>query len=150
MHMQDGWIVKVEDVPYAWQKRVWLLQVSKDGVIHNATVGKDGFLVMKLYKESEPLPTPLFVIPGMAWKPFVDAVTEALPPIEKEVVDAELKATRFHLEDMRKLAGLVGENIVPHMHGADCDCGLTAVTTLEDRPLLCSNCGCRKCKCKND
>jgi len=128
----DGieWKVVVEQVPYADQKRIWILQIRSNGEVYNANAEKDGHLLMKLFKEGDPMPVPFMILPRMVWEQFVEAMTEIQPPVEKEVVDAELKATRYHLEDMRKLAGLVGSNV--------------------RTPLLCSNCGCENCECKND
>ncbi len=97
------WKVVAEQVPYADQKRVWILQIRPNGEIFNATANGDGHLVMKLYKEGDPMPTPFMILPGPVWEQFVEAITEVQPPMKKEVVDAELKATKKHLQDFRRL-----------------------------------------------
>lgn len=51
--------------------------------------------------------TPFMVIPRrFPIQELIDALTEkgVLPPTKQAEVDAELKATKYHLEDMRKLA----------------------------------------------
>ena len=89
------------------QYEIYLLEQSPSGVA-NGNINKDGVIEMKkvpeVAKESEV--KPLMRISGYWWGEFVRAVAEDLPNITKSEVDAELKATKFHLEDMRKLLKL--------------------------------------------
>lgn len=73
------------------------------GVISNGTV-EDGQIIMTEIKESSESPPPFLKISGFIWDTFVRALTNDLPNISREEIDAELKATKYHLEDMRKLA----------------------------------------------
>jgi len=43
------------------------------------------------------------MLPSFAWQLLVDAITDTTPPTKKQAVEAELNATRVHLEDMRSL-----------------------------------------------
>jgi hypothetical protein len=54
-------------------------------------------------KEGEALAQPLMVLPTPVWQLIVDAIAEKTPPSKKEALGAELSATKFHLEDMRRL-----------------------------------------------
>jgi hypothetical protein len=46
---------------------------------------------------------PTLKIDDVLLREFVDELTKEVPPIKKEVADAQLIATKYHLEDMRKL-----------------------------------------------
>jgi hypothetical protein len=67
-----------------------------------ASVEKDGVLKFSEVKEGDPEKATL-VLPAMLWGLLVDAITDTTPPLRKQVVDAELSATKYHLEDMRKI-----------------------------------------------
>ena len=43
-------------------------------------------------------------LPTFLWQKFVDSLTKEIKPTLQAELDAELKATKYHLEDMRKLA----------------------------------------------
>ncbi len=72
------------------------------GGVENATI-KDGEIKFSFVKEDSNKAKPLMTISGLFWADFVRAVAEDLPNISKKEVDAELKATKYHLEDMRKI-----------------------------------------------
>lgn len=99
--MNEEWKVHVNNEPWSDNTVVWLGRY-KDGRFYNATIAKDGYLQLDEQKEGA-VPPPLMKLPTPVWKQLIDAVNKVVPPIEKEIVDAELKATRYHLEDMRTL-----------------------------------------------
>ena len=94
---RDGWSDRIN---------LWLGQYSADGRFYNATIGKGGVLKLTEAKEGTLNPAPLMKIPGIAWQEIVNALYETAPPAKKEAVDAELKATIAHLEDLRMLLKL--------------------------------------------
>ena len=52
--------------------------------------------------------TPTIWLNAVVWEAFAEAIRGVLPPaIDKKEVDAELKASKYHLEDMRKLLKLL-------------------------------------------
>ena len=98
--------VKIEVIrrPESDRYEIYLLERSGSGV-RNGNVGKDGGIVFKqipeAHKEGEV--KPLMSISGCFWGEFVRAISSDLPNVTKDEIDAELKATKFHLEDMRSL-----------------------------------------------
>jgi hypothetical protein len=78
--------------------------VGSDGVrsyIYN--IGKDGKIIEKVMVDGAVDSPPLMMLGGDLWESFVLAVSNNLPNIKKDVVDAELTATKYHLEDMRDI-----------------------------------------------
>lgn len=67
-----------------------------------------GQLVATSIKEGEDYIVPLLRVSGFVWGDIVRAITNDLPNVSREEIDAELKATKYHLEDMRKL--VLGES----------------------------------------
>lgn len=93
----------IERVGWSDQVKVWLgYRNNQTGGFSNATVGEKGVLVITEIKEGEEYP-PLLTMPRYVWGMLVDAINEQVPNEPKEVVDSELKATKFHLEDLRKM-----------------------------------------------
>lgn len=101
--MDQEWKVKVNEEPWADMVAIWLAKRDM-GKVYNCTVGKDGYLELTEHKPGAEPPPPLMRIPFPVKDMIISALTEAIPPVEKREVDAELKATKYHLEDMRKLA----------------------------------------------
>lgn len=97
-----NWKAVIEHEPWSNSVRVWLAELVHDKTFV-ANI-KDGVIEMTEIKEGQTPEKPLLVINGQAWEAISEALSDALPPIKKEIVDAELKATKYHLEDMRKLA----------------------------------------------
>lgn len=68
------------------------------------THGKDGEILVKDVKEGEDQSDLyLLKLPGQIWDLFADGVAETVPPNKPDVIEAELSATKRHLEDMRKI-----------------------------------------------
>jgi len=74
---------------------------GKDLYVYNADKG--GNLIATRVDEGKDNVKPLLKVPSMLWRQLVLAISKDLPNIQKDVVDSELKATKYHLEDMRKL-----------------------------------------------
>ena len=101
---QEGnWQIVVNPRPGSFEIEVWLINVES-GKARIANVMKDGSLEFREIKDGDPLGNaPFLRVPQNVWELIVNAISEVTPPLKKEVVDAELTATKFHLEDMRKL-----------------------------------------------
>jgi len=110
------WRVFTERLGWSDETRVWVGQYSGSNFA-NATVGEDGRLVLTVLKEGESPASPLMVLPTPVWQLIVDAIAEKTPPAKKEALDAELAATKYHLEDMRQLVFSQPEE--PHVHTYD-------------------------------
>lgn len=95
--------VFVERMPWNDSTKIWVTSRGEDGRRFNYTIGKEGFLLATVVKEGEMAPNPLMILPFEFVDQFVDALIEKIPPVKKEVVESELNATKYHLEDMRKL-----------------------------------------------
>ncbi len=113
---EGNWKVFTERLGWSDETRVWIGQRNGPNFA-NATIGKDGRLIMTAVKEGEQLPEPLMILPTPVWQMIVDAIAEKTPPSKKEALDAELTATKYHLEDMRQLVFNQPEE--PHVHDYD-------------------------------
>lgn len=99
---------RIGEVQVKVQARPWYRSVAL--FIYRSTLGGDevgkidsGCIVFKKIKDKSNEIEPAMIVPEEIWQMIVDAAAETTPPIKKEAVDAELKATLYHLEDMRKL-----------------------------------------------
>ena len=75
--------------------KVFVLSVVEGGLLQEKELPEGGFLEGE-YK-------PLMILPRKVWGLFKEAVFNKENPPEKQAVDAELKATKAHLSDMRRL-----------------------------------------------
>ena len=98
-----NWKAVIEYEPWSDRVKIWLAELIHDKT-YVASVNKDGVIEMTEVKEGAAPEKPLLIVNGNAWEAITQALSDALPPVKQEVVDAELKATKYHLEDMRKLA----------------------------------------------
>lgn len=94
---------RVEVIREPWKDsvKVYLLQSFPTGTVAYSMEG--GVLVGRSLEEGVSEISPLLAINGFMWEQVVRALTSSLPNIQKDTVDAELKATKYHLEDMRKM-----------------------------------------------
>ena len=102
---QEGnWQIVVNPRPGSFEMEIWLISVES-GKAKAANVNKDGYLELKDVKDGVSLAdnVPFMRVPYPVWELIVNAITEVTLPLKKEVLDAELTATKFHLEDMRQL-----------------------------------------------
>ena len=100
-----GWIVSVRHQPYSDLVEVWIAQQDARGtsVIH---FDKNGSMVATLLKEGAVDPEPTMKVNGWIWNGIRQAINGVEITPDKQAVDAELKATKYHLEDVRKLLKL--------------------------------------------
>ena len=102
--MNDRFKIQVHKFPGYDRVDVYIYSRGNNGTV-NYSIREDGGIEAKEvpeaveYKEIKPFMS----IPGIMWEDLVLALTEQLPDISKREIDAELKATKYHLEDMRRL-----------------------------------------------
>lgn len=97
----DGWVVVVQHTPWADAYEMWIGKVE-GSKFYTCNVGKDGYLKMKETNEGSQTP-PTMRINGRAWGGLIRALRGVTPQVDIKEVDAELKATKYHLEDLRTL-----------------------------------------------
>jgi len=96
--------VFIEPQPWNQTVKVWLTARWGNGKRYNYTIGENGHMKATEVEDGMEPPSPLMIIPQDMLQDIVDAFTEKVPPTKRERVEAELEATKYHLEDMRKLA----------------------------------------------
>lgn len=99
----DGWVVVLNPSPWNDTYELWIGKVENSSKFYTATVQKDGFLELTETNAGE-VHTPTMRISRVVWEGLAQALRGVTPQVDKREVDAELKATKYHLEDMRKLA----------------------------------------------
>ena len=101
MQSESQYSVYVERQGWSDSTMIWLVRRDARGV-YNCTIEK-GFVVETLVKGGEQPSVPFCILPRMQVDAIVTALTEKITPPKQEAIDAELGATKYHLEDMRKL-----------------------------------------------
>lgn len=97
------WRCVVTNKPWGEWVEVWLMR-QNNGINEVAFINQEGLIETKKLKEGDvDSHKPLMTLNYYAWQAVLSVMGEIKPDIEEEVVEAELKATKFHLEDMRKL-----------------------------------------------
>lgn len=102
---QEGnWQIVVNPRPGSFEIEVWLINIE-GGKARIANVDKNGYLQLKEIKDAYSTEDniPFMRVSHPVWELIVNAIAQVTPPLKKEVLDAELSATKFHLSDMRKL-----------------------------------------------
>ena len=102
----EGWIVVLQHTPWSdnYELNIGKVDVNNSKFYH-ASAEKNGYLKLTEVKEGEST-DPILRIPGSAWQGLAEALRGVVPDTDVKEIDAELKATKYHLEDMRKLAKL--------------------------------------------
>src|SRR3989304_3893135 len=101
---EEGWVVVLQQAPWSDEYELWIGFVNKaTGKFSIATVKEGGYLELKEFKEGEIKIPPTMRINGRVWDGLAEALRRGISQIDKKVVDVELSATQYHLEDMRKL-----------------------------------------------
>lgn len=96
------WRCIVIQEPWNNRVKIYLFQVANGRTMQSSI--KDGKMELREIKEGQdPEDKPLLQVSREVWQALSDTLREVIPNIEKNEVDAELKATKYHLEDMRKL-----------------------------------------------
>lgn len=96
------WIVNIVRRPWGMDAELWVARKIDDKTLV-LNVSESGTLTETIVKEGEQPQKPFAIMPLELLQVFVDALTDKIPPTKKEVVEGILEATKFHLEDMRKL-----------------------------------------------
>ena len=97
---RGNWEVIEQEQVGQWTVKVWL--VLRDGVRRSVAHIVKGQLIMTEIKEGEAEVEPTLNINLDAWRTLKNAMVEKKVR-EKNEVEAELEATKYHLEDLRKL-----------------------------------------------
>lgn len=100
-NISASWEVIVQDLVGTMRSDIWL--IMRDGVKPSIAQIKDGQIKLEELKEGESEVKPTLSIHYDAWQAIKKAMIDDKVR-EKSEVEAELKATKYHLEDMRKLA----------------------------------------------
>ena len=100
----DGWIVSVKHVPWVDTVEVWF--AHRGNKIEICYFDDRGRMLFKELKEGAIDPPPTMRINRSIWEGIVKSINGFQEIPEKQSVDAELKATKYHLEDMRSLMKL--------------------------------------------
>lgn len=99
--MMPEWKIKVEDsFSFAFVK-IWFYQ-ENNGKFYVAKVYADSTLITEEADPSTEI-QPTMIIPRMVWDTLVESFKKEKTTYHEKEVDAELKATKYHLEDMRNL-----------------------------------------------
>ena len=101
---KDGWLVSVRNKPYGDFVEVYFAHKSLNG-IDIAHFNDRGQIVMSELKDGEE-PEPTMKISNLLWGGMRQAINGIEETPDKKAVDAELIATKYHLEDMRNLLKL--------------------------------------------
>jgi len=97
--IKNDWEVIVNENIGMWNVSVWLVNKSyKPSIAHI----KGSSIEMTEIKEGEADPEPTLVLNRDIWKALKASMTENHER-DKHVVESELSATKYHLEDLRKL-----------------------------------------------
>ena len=101
------WKFRIVDSPESDEIKVFILR--RDGAkTEYITIGKDGFFEIDSVPEGAVI-KPFFRINGFFWQgdfleSFANAIRETgVAPESEAKLSATLEATKYHLEDMRKL-----------------------------------------------
>lgn len=98
---EDGWIISVRNRPYGDFVEVWIARQDHNGigVCHFEKNGR--MEISKLKEGLEPEAT--MKINSFIWDGIRQAINGVEETPQKQALDAELKATKYHLEDMREI-----------------------------------------------
>lgn len=98
----DGtWFIQTVDEPIG-RCDVYVWKSLPDGKRHFVTF-VNGQISLKHHNDGD-IPEPTLKLPNDLWYVFADLLGQVVPDIKRGEIDAELKATKYHLEDMRSLA----------------------------------------------
>lgn len=102
MMKNNEWKIKKEnEFSRGWVK-VWLYQ-EIGNVIWVAHFSGKGELSIEEVNPNKGEVAPTMILPAMGWDRMIESFKNQETTYHEKEVDAELKATKYHLEDMRKL-----------------------------------------------
>ena len=87
---------------------VYLCRTSFNHIVEVASLNKDGEVVMTKYDEGKEY-KPFLSLPYLGWQAVLQCLGAIIPDEVITETSSELKATKYHLEDMRKLLKLTKE-----------------------------------------
>ncbi len=100
---QSGdWKVIIYNEPWSDRVKIYITQKYK-GQLFVGLIDKDGFIEMNEIPEGMADVRPSMVLSRHTWLAMADCFSQGVPETKIEVVDAEIKAMKYHLEDMRAL-----------------------------------------------
>jgi hypothetical protein len=99
---EDGWVVVLQPVPWSDAVELWIGR-QENGRFYRASVAEGGLLNMTEVEKGSEQTSPTLVVSATVWDGLAEALRGVVPQVDKREVDAELKATKYHLEDMRNL-----------------------------------------------
>ena len=97
----QDWHCVVHQEPWSDSVKVYLMYV-KEGVRKVAQC-KNGVVELSDYKEGSANSEPFLTLPYMGWQSLLECLGGIIPDQVEIETTSELKATKYHLEDMRKL-----------------------------------------------
>lgn len=98
---QKGWQVHVTKGPADFNIRLYFLQTQGDKVFIARPLDEGTWQTEELKEGLDPI-KPSLVMSHFLYKALIEEVHKEPSPV-KEAVDAELTATKYHLEDLRKI-----------------------------------------------
>lgn len=104
-----GWMISVRFKPWSDVVQVWIANRHdlKTDIYH---FNENGQMVASELREGANDPEPTMVINQLIWRGIKQAFQGIEETPDKVAVDSELKATKYHLEDLRKLVFKEGDN----------------------------------------
>ena len=105
-----GWMVSVRFQPWSDRVEVWIANRREGRGTDIYHFDERGNMIASELKEGVADPGPTMIINRFIWEGIKKSIQgiEELP--DKKEVDAELKATKYHLEDLRKLVFKKNDN----------------------------------------
>lgn len=101
--MQNNtWKIKKEDEFGRGWVKIWLHR-ELDTSYEVAHFNNKGELTTEVVKTENADVQPTMILPAMGWDRMIEVFKNQEVTYHEKEVDAELKATKYHLEDMRKL-----------------------------------------------
>ena len=97
----NDWHCVVHQEPWTDQVKVYLMYV-KDG-IRKVAHCKDGIVELSDYKENSADNQPFLILPYMGWQTLLECLGGITPDQIEIETGSELRATKYHLEDLRTL-----------------------------------------------
>lgn len=97
----QGWEIRIAEDGGFFSVRVWIFSRT-NGRLVVAYFDDKGNITEKEIPEGSVDPEPSLVMPQLMWSIFKSQLIDDKVR-DKQEVEAELKATTYHLEDMRKL-----------------------------------------------
>lgn len=116
-HMGPAYEMVIQDQPWNWAVAVYLVNRGSEGVFVGRIV-KSRLTWEKIKEGSEYPEEPTLLFNRDVWQVMKESMTENHER-DKHTVEAELGATKYHLEDMRKLVFDFKEEVLSILNGKE-------------------------------